>query len=211
MKWNLTKVKANVISKFGNGSNNEEDKNKKELDFSDDRLLKTPTRKQIDKNNYELITNLESLEEWCNLATEKGVVAIDCETTSTNPIEAEIVGFSMSFENSKACYIPLKHEERKSEQVGLNEFISKVKVILEDESILKIGQNIKYDYIILKGLSITVKNIDDTMLMSYVLRTGRRGHNLDDLAMDFLSHETVKFSEITTINKKSSFFSSEFE
>ncbi len=203
----FNKVKANVISKFGNGSNNEEDKNKKELDFSDDRLLKTPTRKQIDKNNYELITNLESLEEWCNLATEKGVVAIDCETTSTNPIEAEIVGFSMSFENSKACYIPLKHEERKSEQVGLNEFISKVKVILEDESILKIGQNIKYDYIILKGLSITVKNIDDTMLMSYVLRTGRRGHNLDDLAMDFLSHETVKFSEITTINKKKVLFS----
>ena len=139
------------------------------------------------------------------MATEKGVVAIDSETTSTNPIEAEIVGVFMSFENSKACYILLKHEERKSEQVGLNEFISKVKVILEDESILKIGQNIKYDYIILKGLSITVKNIDDTMLMSYVLRTGQRGHNLDDLAMDFLSHETVKFSEITTINKKSSF------
>ena len=76
------------------------------------------------------------------MANEKGVVAIDCETTSLNPIEAEIVGFSMSFENSKACYIPLKHKERKSEQVGLNEFISKVKVILEDESILKIGQNI---------------------------------------------------------------------
>ena len=129
------------------------------------------------------------------------------ETTSTNPSEADIVGFSMSFENSKSCYIPLKHSERKSDQVDLNTFISKIKIILEDESILKIGQNIKYDFIILKSLGISLKNVDDTMLMSYVLRTGYRGHNLDELAMDFLSYETIKFSEVTTVNKKKILFS----
>ena len=91
-------------------------------------MLKNPTRKQIDKNNYELITDLKRLDEWCNLASEKGVVSIDCETTSTNPVEAEIVGFSMSFENSKACYIPLKHEERKSEQVDSMNLFQKLKL-----------------------------------------------------------------------------------
>ena len=203
----FNKVKANVISKFGSGSKNNINSDNIELQRSDKREIKNPIRKRIDKNNYELITDLKRLDEWCNLASEKGIVSIDCETTSTNPVEAEIVGFSMSFENSKACYIPLKHEDRKSEQVDLNEFISKVKVILEDESILKIGQNIKYDFIILKALNITLKNIDDTMLMSYVLRTGHRGHNLDELAIDFLSHETIKFSDVTTVNKKKVLFS----
>ena len=203
----FNKVKANVISKFGKGSEDVLDKNKKESNFLDKRELNSPVREKIDKNNYKLITNLKNLDEWCDVAIEKGVVAIDCETTSTNPVEAEIVGFSMSFENSQACYIPLKHHERKSEQIDLKEFVSRIRVILEDESILKIGQNIKYDFIILKGLNVTLKNMDDTMLMSYVLRTGKRGHNLDELAMDFLSHETVKFSDITTVNKKKVLFS----
>ena len=198
----FNKVKANVISKFGKGSEDVLDKNKKESNFLDKRELNSQVREKIDKNNYKLITNLKNLDEWCDVAIEKGVVAIDCETTSTNPVEAEIVGFSMSFENSQACYIPLKHAERKSEQIDLKEFVSRIRVILEDESILKIGQNIKYDFIILKGLNVTLKNMDDTMLMSYVLRTGKKGHNLDELAMDFLSHETVKFSDITTVNKE---------
>ena len=65
--------------------------------------------------------------------------------------------------------------------------------------------------LLLKALNITLKNIDDTMLMSYVLRTGHRGHNLDELAIDFLSHETIKFSDVTTVNKKSSVFLSKFK
>ncbi|MBD22304.1 MAG: DNA polymerase I [Alphaproteobacteria bacterium] len=203
----FNKVKANVISKFGNGSNKDFGKNKRDLNLSETKEFRTPIRNRINKNNYELITNLNALEVWCNLANEKGVLAIDCETTSTNPVEAEIVGFSMSFENSKACYIPLKHKERKDDQLELDEFIPRVKIILEDESILKVGQNIKYDFIILKALGITLKNMDDTMLMSYVLRTGFRGHNLDELAMDFLSHETIKFSDVTTFNKKKILFS----
>ena len=82
------------------------------------------------------------------------------------------------------------------------DFIELIKPILEDEAILKIGQNIKYDYIILFNLGITILNMDDTMLMSYVLRTGLRGHNLDELAADFLSHTTIKYSDVTNIEKK---------
>ena len=99
------------------------------------------------------------------------------------------------------------HSDRSDEQIKLNEFIGVIRQICEDKSILKIGQNIKYDFIILKKLNITLKNLDDTMLMSYVLRTGLRGHNLDELSMDVLSHNTVKFSEVTTIDKKKVNFS----
>ena len=67
---------------------------------------------------------------------------------------------------------------------------------------LKVGQNIKYDLIILQGIGINLINLDDTMLMSYVLRTGKRGHGLDELSLDFLSHETIKYKEITTVDKK---------
>ena len=107
----------------------------------------------------------------------------------------------MSLENSQACYIPLSHKGLKN-QVDLNVFIEKIKIILEDNSILKIGQNIKYDFIILKGLGISINNMDDTMLMSYVLRTGQRGHGLDELSSDFLFHETIKYSDVTIVEKK---------
>ena len=112
----------------------------------------------------------------------------------------------MSIENSQACYIPLNHKGLKN-QVDLNVFIEKIKIILEDNSILKIGQNIKYDFIILKGLGVSINNMDDTMLMSYVLRTGQRGHGLDELSSDLLFHETIKYSDVTIVEKKKFLFS----
>ena len=108
----------------------------------------------------------------------------------------------MSLDNSKSCYIPLTHNDQSVEQIKLDDFITIVKKFLEDPSILKIGQNIKYDFIILANLGIMIKNIDDTMLMSYVLKTGNRGHNLDELALDYLSHSTIKFTDVTNVNKK---------
>ena len=82
----FNKVKANVISKFGKGSEDILDKKNKKSNFLDKRELNSPVREKIDKNNYKLITNLKNLDEWCDVAIEKGVVAIDCETTSTNPV-----------------------------------------------------------------------------------------------------------------------------
>ena len=161
-----------------------------------------PERGSVDKSKYELITDTQSLEKWCDMVNDNGVVAIDCETNSLNAIEAEIVGFSMSMEDSKACYIPLNHKSKAFNQIDEKSFVELSRRILEDSSILKIGQNIKFDFIVLQNIGIKLSNMDDTMLMSYVLRTGFRGHNLDELSLDYLSYKTQKFSEVATIEKK---------
>ena len=152
-----------------------------------------------------MILNRGQLQKWVDLIENEGVVAIDCETDSINPVEAKIIGFSMSLENSKACYVPLNHITTEK-CLEISDFIEIIKGLLEDESVLKIGQNIKYDFIVLKQLGITIKNMDDTMLMSYVLRTGQRGHGLDDLSRDFLLHETIKYKDVTLIEKKKFYF-----
>ena len=194
----FNKIKSIVISKFGVGEENSKEKRK---DLSE-KSINSPKRQPIDKSKYELILDNESLIRWCKLVESIGVVAIDCETDSINAIEAKIVGFSMSVENSKACYVPLNHISKDFVQIDQNLFVEIIKKILEDESILKIGQNIKFDYIILKNLGINIKNMDDTMLMSYVLRSGLRGHNLDELSLDFLSYSTQKFAEVAIVEKK---------
>ena len=193
----FNKVKANVVSKFGIGNVKDKKETKQETkDFL------VPERGSVDKSKYELITDTQSLEKWCDMVNDKGVVAIDCETNSLNAIEAEIVGFSMSMEDSKACYIPLKHKSKVFNQIDEKSFVELSRRILEDSSILKIGQNIKFDFIVLQNIGIKLSNMDDTMLMSYVLRTGFRGHNLDELSLDYLSYKTQKFSEVATIDKK---------
>ena len=199
----FNKIKSSVISKFGfkeNDSKNDD----KELEK---KSLLTLDRDPIDKKKYELVEDEKSLKIWCDLIESKGIVAIDCETNSLNAVDAEIIGFSMSVENSKACYIPLKHKSEKYNQIPIQTFINLVGPMLEDESILKIGQNIKYDFIILTNMGIVIRNMDDTMLMSYVLRTGYRGHSLDELSLDYLSHTTKKFSDVTTVDKKKICFS----
>ena len=199
----FNKIKSSVISKFGlkekDSKNNDEKLEKK--------VFLTINREPVNKKKYELIEDERSLRLWCDFVESKGIVAIDCETNSLNAVDAEIIGFSMSVENSKACYIPLKHKSEKCDQIEIQSFINLVRPILEDESVLKIGQNIKYDFIILRNMGIVTKNMDDTMLMSYVLRTGYRGHNLDELSLDYLSHSTKKFSEVTTVDKKKVCFS----
>ena len=199
----FNKIKSSVISKFGlkeNGSKSADEKLEK-------KGFLTINRDSIDKKKYELVEDEKSLKKWCDFVESKGIVAIDCETNSLNAVEAEIVGFSMSVENSKACYIPLQHKNQKYNQINIQSFVNLVRPILEDESILKIGQNIKYDFVILSNMGIVTKNMDDTMLMSYVLRTGYRGHNLDELSLDYLSHTTKKFSDVTTVDKKKICFS----
>ncbi|MFL2679878.1 MAG: DNA polymerase I [Alphaproteobacteria bacterium] len=197
----FNKIKSNVISRFGIKSTDY--KNKEDTkDIKKIGNYLAINQNPIEKKNYELIDNYSDLKVWCSLIEEVGTVAVDCETNSLNAVDASIVGFSMSLEKSKSCYIPLGHLGKKIKQINLDDFISLIKPILEDSSILKIGQNIKYDFIIMKNLGIRVVNMDDTMLMSYVLRTGFRGHNLDELSSDFLSHNTQKFSDVTTVEKK---------
>ncbi len=193
----FNRIKSLVVSRFGLSDNINE--NKKII--TEDGKYFIPERNKINRDIYELISNKNELTKWISKVYKTGVVAIDCETTSLNAVEAKIVGFSMSLENSNACYIPLNHSNFET-QIDLKDFIKQIKTLLEDDSVLKLGQNIKYDFIVLKRLGIEMENMDDTMLMSYVLRTGQRGHGLDELSSDYLSHETIKYSDVTTVNKK---------
>ena len=202
----FNRIKSLVISKFGIQSSNKIEDSEKLVSRDDNVSYFTPKQTKVERNNYQLVLNCNDLKKWIDKIKKIGVVSIDCETTSLNPVEAKIVGFSMSLDNSLACYIPLSHNNIAS-QIKIEDFKELIKKILEDNSILKIGQNLKYDFIILKMLGIKMLNMDDTMLMSYVLRTGQRGHGLDELSRDYLSHATIKFNEITTINKKKVLFS----
>ena len=192
----FNRIKTTVISRYGLKSIiKSDDVNEKKKNG-----LYIPLRKKIDRDNYILISDKDNLSNWVKIAREKGSFSIDCETNSLHVIDSSIVGFSMSFEDSKSCYIPISHSQ--GNQINIKDFVLIMEPILKDSSILKIGQNIKFDILILKKIGLEVNNFDDTMLMSYVLRTGERGHSLNELSKDFLLHEPLKFEDITTVNKK---------
>ena len=186
------RIKTQVLNKFGSKKtiNGEINPNKKT------EVIETKTSK-IDKSKYRLILSEEELKEWIKKIYIKGYVAIDCETNELSPTFANIVGFSLSLEESDSCYIPINHKIAKPEkQISEQKFVELISPVMSDDSILKIGQNIKYDIIILNKIGIDVNNIDDTMLMSYVLNAGRHKHGLDDLALLYLGHKTILFKEI---------------
>ena len=120
------------------------------------------------------------LDKWLKILNEKSIIAVDTETSSLNPLEADLLGISFSYGPNKACYIPLGHKNFK----GLNKelILKKIKPILEDQSIIKVGQNIKFDFLILKQNNIEIIPIEDTMLISYTLDAGTNRHNLDTLS-----------------------------
>jgi len=166
-----------------------------------------PEKKQenIDKKNYHLITSEKEIDEWINEAEEAGELAIDTETSSLDVHQADLVGISLSTKIGKACYIPIGHKFKgclKKENV-----IKKLKPLLEDKSVKKIGQNIKFDFIVLFKQGINMNSMEDTMLMSYVLDAGKNRHNMDTLSEIHLQHKTISFKEIVGIGKKEINFS----
>ena len=154
---------------------------------------------KIDTKKYKTIMNFEELDKWIKSAEEKGEIVVDTETNSLNPHEAQLVGISLCIEPGKACYIPLTHVSEKT--LNKQKVLEKLKVLLEDKSIKKIGQNIKYDYIVLFKHGITIKSIEDTMLMSYTLEAGNHRHNMDDLSEIYLGHKTISFKDVVGIGK----------
>ena len=166
-----------------------------------------PEKKQqnINKKNYHLITNEKEIDEWINEAEEAGELAIDTETSSLDAHQADLVGISLSTKIGKACYIPIGHKFKgclKKEAV-----IKKLKPLLEDKSVKKIGQNIKFDFIVLFKQGIDMNSMEDTMLMSYVLDAGKNRHNMDTLSEIHLQHKTISFKEIVGTGKKEINFS----
>ena len=159
------------------------------------------------ETEYELVTTREALERWVEAAYETGVLAIDTETNSLNAHQADLVGISLSSTPGQACYIPIAHRNEAAGELSLDggddvpnlplaEAVAALKDVLLDESVLKIGQNIKYDMEVLTRYGLDIAPADDTMVLSYVLDGGQHGHGMDELSELFLAHKTTKFSEV---------------
>ena len=159
----------------------------------------------INKKNYYLIKNEKEIDKWIKEAEEHGELAIDTETSSLDAHQAELVGISLSTKIGRACYIPIGH---KSDGCLKKEVVlKKLKPLLEDKSVKKIGQNIKFDFIVLYKQDIKMNSMEDTMLMSYVLDAGKNRHNMDTLSEIHLNHKTITFKEMVGTGKKEINFS----
>ena len=154
----------------------------------------------FDLKKYQTILKINQLEEWIKKIEEKGIVAVDTETSSLNPHEANLVGISLCSGPGTACYIPLEHITEKVLEKKI--VLKKLKNILQDKSIKKIGQNIKFDFIILLRNEIKLDPIEDTMLMSYALDAGKHRHNMDNLSETHLNHKPISFKEVAGTGKK---------
>ena len=178
-----------------------------EPELSNNKIETKPKEKLqlINKNNYHLITDEDQIDEWVDEAEEAGEFAIDTETSSLDPHQADLVGISLSTKIGKACYIPIGHKSKECLKKSI--VIKKLKPLLEDKSVKKIGQNIKFDFIVLYKQGIEINSMEDTMLMSYVLDAGKNRHNMDTLSEIHLGHKTISFKEIVGTGKKEINFS----
>jgi len=195
----LRKMEFNKLLSRAIGFYGETGKKKSELNTT-----KTQSSK-INTKAYESIINEKSLDKWLKILNEQSVIAVDTETSSLNPLEADLIGVSFSYAPNKACYIPLAHKNIKSLKKKL--VLEKIKPILEDPSIKKVGQNIKFDFIVLKQNGIEVNPIEDTMLISYTLDAGNNRHNLDTLSEIHLEHKTISYKELVGTGKNKLNFS----
>ncbi len=158
---------------------------------------------------------LEDLDRWIAEAGEAGVVAVDTETTSLDAMQAELCGVSLAVEDRqsgavRACYIPLGHRSGEDDmfggglvegQMALDAALARLKPLLEDPSVLKVAQNLKYDWLVLSRYGIEVAPFDDTMLIAYALDAGRSRHGMDKLSETFLGHTPIAFKEVAGTGK----------
>ncbi|EJF98210.1 DNA polymerase I [Bartonella vinsonii subsp. arupensis Pm136co] len=166
---------------------------------------------KITRDTYTTILDEEVLKEWLLEAQEQGFFAFDTETTSLDPLQAKLVGFSLALQPEKAAYVPLEHVEggddllgggRIAEQIETQKALALLKPILENQAVLKIGQNIKYDWLVMKQHGIVISSFDDTMLLSYALDAGTLTHNMDDLSERWLRHKPIAYKDLTYNGKK---------
>lgn len=177
--------------------------------------------------SYELVSDIETLQDWVGEAMDAGIVAMDTETTSLDVLKAELVGVSLCIAPGRACYIPLTHKQAQvqgemdlggdeggaageaeasgnavSGQIGIKKALAVLGPLLSDPGVLKIGHNIKYDMAVLANYGQEVSPIDDTMLLSYVEEGGLHGHGLDELCELNFGHTNIKFSQVAGVGKK---------
>ncbi len=160
----------------------------------------------INADNYVLINDVATLKAWVDKIYATGMVAIDTETTHLTPAIADLVGISISPSVGEAAYIPLAHKAAQVDllgdaqadiiQIPMEHALEILKPVLEDRSVIKIGQNIKYDWQILAKHNVYMTPCDDTMLMSYTLDGTSHKNSMDGLSKLFLDYEPMKYSDV---------------
>jgi DNA polymerase I len=158
-----------------------------------------PRRSDLSNKNYRAIYDMSTLFDLIKRLKESEMFAIDTETTSKDPMKANLVGMSFSMKPNEAFYIPCAHDYPEvPAQIELERVLSQLKPLLENPDVKKIGQNIKYDWMVLKRHGINLAGVMfDTMLASYLINPSKRAHNLDQIALDFLDHKTITYKEIS--------------
>ncbi len=162
----------------------------------------------FDHSRYETVTTLERLDWWIAEATKRGLVAVDSETDNLDPVRACLVGLSFALEPGLACYIPVDHKSgegllaERVNQLDVKTVIARISPLFADPSVLKIGQNLKYDMIVFRRHGAAeIAPFDDTMLLSYALDAGRWNHGMDDLSTRHLGHTPIKYTTVTGSHK----------
>jgi len=176
-----------------------------------------PEMPRIDHGAYETVQSIERLQDWIDRARAARLVAVDTETTALDPMRADLVGVSLALGPNDACYIPLAHGgsdmfAQKPEQVPITDALAALKPLLEDDAVLKVFQNGKYDLNVFARVGIAVAPIDDTMVISFALDAGRGeegmggGHGMDELSERHLGHTPIAFKDVCGTGKKAILF-----
>ncbi|MDF1670689.1 MAG: DNA polymerase I [Roseovarius sp.] len=172
----------------------------------------TPEWPPINPEAYEKVTDMAALQVWIDRIIARGYVAVDTETTSLNDMQANLVGVCLSVDPGQACYIPLTHKDGSADdlfgssalldgQLPLDDVLAALKPIFEDDAILKIGQNMKYDAKVLARYGLTIAPFDDTMLLSYALNSGIHNHGMDTLSDRYLNHTPIPIKTLLGTGK----------
>jgi len=160
----------------------------------------------INTEKYELINNVNDLNRWLTKIYQRGYVAVDTETTGLNDMIVDLVGICLSVEIGEACYIPVGHTNGEDDlfggaslcngQINLDEALEILRPVLQDPSIIKIGQNVKYDTKIFARYDVNLAPVDDTMLLSYAINGGKHNHGMDYLSERYLNHKPISIKTL---------------
>ncbi len=171
----------------------------------------TAARRAFDAAQYSCVRDAETLQGWVAKIRDRGYVAVDTETTGLDDMRVDLVGICLAVEPGEACYIPLAHKDGEGDlfggaglaegQIPMDEALEILRPVLEDDSILKIGQNMKYDMKILRRNGIDITMFDDTMLLSNALHGGLHGHGMDSLSERYLDHKPISIKTLLGTGK----------
>ncbi|MBA4367527.1 MAG: DNA polymerase I [Desulfobacterium sp.] len=157
-----------------------------------------PLETDLSDKRYLPVLDMEALDHLVSELGKQSIFALDTETTSKNSMKAKLVGLSFSYRENEAWYIPVAHDyENAPEQLSVSIVLKRLRPVLESEEIRKIGQNIKYDWMVLLRHGVTLRGVVfDTMLASYLLSPAKRAHSLDQIALDYLDHRMISYEEV---------------